>query len=76
MDVISGLTLTGSNYAVAIQFLEQRYGSTIKQIAAHNLAISKVPNYQYNGRFCDPRGYLYVICVTGIPVDILTTFGV
>ena len=32
--------------------------------------------YQYNGRFCDPRGYLYVICVTGIPVDVLTTFSV
>ena len=34
------------------------------------------PRYQYNGKFCDPRGYLYVICVTCIPVGILTKFGV
>ena len=33
-------------------------------------------SYQYNGRFYDPRGCLYGICLTGIPVDILTTFGV
>ncbi len=32
--------------------------------------------FQYNGRICDPRGYVHVIYITSIPNDILTIYGV
>ena len=31
--------------------------------------------FQYNGRICDPSGYVQVIYITSIPDDILTTYG-
>ena len=43
LDTVSGLTLTESNYAVAVELLKERYGSEHAQVNAHYVALMDLP---------------------------------